>query len=77
MTQKFIRWNCPNCDTHNVAPVAEGADPSVLRCDSCQYVNDPLDDTWPRPEGWAGEIEENPAPTLRMTRRPGSRQTPS
>jgi hypothetical protein len=74
MTQKFIRWNCPNCGTHNVAPVAEGTQANVLHCDYCQYVNDPLDDTWPRPEGWAEE--EAPGPKSPATRRPGSRQTP-
>lgn len=74
MTQKFIRWNCPRCDKHNVAAVAEGVEPGVLSCEGCHYVNDPLDDTWPRPEGWAEEGSS--APTLRMTRRPGNRQTP-
>jgi hypothetical protein len=75
MTQKLYRWNCPKCDARNVVPAAEAKDPEALRCDSCHYVNDPLDDTWPRPEGWTGD-EENAAPKLRMTRRPGSRQTP-
>ena len=59
MTQKFIRWNCPNCGTHNVMPVPEGTETHVLNCDYCKYVNDPLDDTWPRPEGWT---EEDPSP---------------
>lgn len=74
MTQKFIRWNCPNCQTHNMTPASEGPGPEPLRCDYCQYVHDPLDDTWPRPEGWA---EDANAPTLRMTRRAAPRQTPS
>jgi len=75
MTQKLFRWSCPECHAANVAPIVEGTDPGILRCAHCPYVNDPLDDTWPRPEGWTGE-EENSAPKLRMTRRPGSRPTP-
>ena len=75
MTPKFIRWNCLRCDAPNVAPLVEGTETAVLRCASCQYVNDPLDDTWPRPENGSGE-EEDSTPKLRMTRRPGSRPTP-
>ena len=73
MTQKFIRWSCPNCDAHNVVPVEEEIQHQMLRCDSCRYVNDPLDDTWPRPDG---TIEERPDPELRMTRPGRPRQTP-
>jgi hypothetical protein len=74
VTQKFVRWNCPNCSTHNVAPISDGSPPAVLHCDYCQYVNDPMDDTWPRPEGWTAE--ETPASKPRATPRPGTRQTP-
>jgi phage FluMu protein Com len=75
MTQKFIRWNCPNCSTHNIAAVPDAEEPTALHCDYCQYVNDPMDDTWPRPEGWA--VEEPPAPAPRVARPSGPRQTPS
>ena len=72
VTQKFIRWNCPNCHTHNVTPAPQDRESETLRCGSCQYAHDPLDDTWPRPEGWAED-----APALRMTRRAPPRNTPS
>jgi hypothetical protein len=58
MTRKFIRWNCPNCDTHNILPVPpESATPAV-RCAYCEFLYDPLDDTHPRAEGWAEERTE-------------------
>jgi len=70
MTEKFVRWNCPNCETHHVLPIAPGAEPPALRCTYCEYVYDPLDDTNPRAEGWTEE-KTDPIPPhwTRMHRR--------
>jgi rubredoxin len=78
MTHKFIRWNCPNCETHNILPVAPEAEPPALRCAYCEYLYDPLDDTHPRAEGWAEErAEERTDVTPLRPPRPRWRETPS
>jgi len=74
MTHKFIRWNCPNCETHNILPVAPDSDPPALRCAYCEYLYDPLDDTQPRAEG---RLEENTDPAPPPPPRPRWRGTPS
>ncbi len=62
MTHKFIRWNCPNCETHNILPVAPEAETPALRCAYCEFLYDPLDDTHPRAEGWTEEKTEAAPP---------------
>jgi len=75
MTNKFIRWNCPNCETHNILPVVTDADAPPLRCAYCEYLYDPLDDTQPRAEGRVEEGADKPQPPDRSRHR--WRETPT
>ena len=76
MTHKFIRWNCPNCETHNILPVLPEAEAPPLRCAYCEYLYDPLDDTQPNPEGRVEEREDKGEHAPPPPPRPRWRETP-
>jgi hypothetical protein len=77
MTHKFIRWNCPNCETHNILPVAPDSETPELRCAYCEFLYDPLDDTQPRAEGWSEEKEGKSEPAPPPSPRASWRETKS
>jgi hypothetical protein len=53
VTLRYVRWNCPKCGNPNSVRLAEGREQDGLRCENCQFLDDPLGDTHHPIEGWA------------------------